>query len=116
MLLLIEEAKTQREELRHQIQEVRSAVVSNLALEQDAETTLDNNLKLHIQELSQTLTRVKLNKFRRDEQDYKRVQSTPGRNALVRRQDVHGLYLLAYLAAPPLAKTMNLSLKSAVLF
>ncbi|KAK7883809.1 hypothetical protein WMY93_026932 [Mugilogobius chulae] len=71
MLLLIEEAKTQREELRHQIQEVRSAVVSNLALEQDAETTLDNNLKLHIQELSQTLTRVKLNKFRRDEQDYK---------------------------------------------
>ncbi|KAK7910419.1 hypothetical protein WMY93_015103 [Mugilogobius chulae] len=72
MLLLIDEAKTQRDVIRHQIQEVRTAVVSNLAKEQTTtETTLDNSLREHIQELSQALTRVKLNKFRRDEQDYK---------------------------------------------
>ncbi|KAK7910418.1 hypothetical protein WMY93_015102 [Mugilogobius chulae] len=102
MLLLIDEAKTQRDVIRHQIQEVRTAVVSNLAKEQTTtETTLDNSLREHIQELSQALTRVKLNKFRRDEQDYKdgtvyswqkrsRPPARRSRSGLVRTSQIEG--------------------------
>lgn len=69
MLLLIEEAKLQQEEIRSEIAEVRSSLISNPANSEDA-TLLEQTLKESINELSQALTKVKLKKFKRDLQDY----------------------------------------------
>lgn len=68
MLLLIENAKAQRAEIQSQLAEVKPIVFSNVANEEADE--LEKKLRDNINELSQTLTRYKLDKFKRDQQDY----------------------------------------------
>ncbi|KAK7878367.1 hypothetical protein WMY93_034352, partial [Mugilogobius chulae] len=70
ILLLIDEAKAQRTELRNQIEEARRTVALAQACREDADS-LEKKLREHIEELSSTLMRTKLNKFRRDQSDYK---------------------------------------------
>lgn len=70
MLLLIDEAKTQRTDLRHQIETAKQEVFSSIANEHEADT-LQTKLRETINELSNNLKRIKLEKFKRDEQDYK---------------------------------------------
>ncbi|KAL2080776.1 hypothetical protein ACEWY4_024569 [Coilia grayii] len=70
MLLLIKEAKVQRAELRQQIEEAKTFVFSNCVATGEDPATLENQLRDQINELSQTLTKIKINKFKRDQQDY----------------------------------------------
>lgn len=70
MLLLIEEAKMQRAELRQQIEETKQTLApAPLDLREQSETT-ERKIQEDIDKLSKTLAQSKLEKLRRDQQDY----------------------------------------------
>lgn len=86
MLLLIENAKAQRAEIDERLAEVKPVVFSNLAHTEADE--LEKKLRDSINELASTLTKHKLVKFKRDQQDYdeENVYSWHKRSRLPRRR------------------------------
>lgn len=70
MLFLIEGGKVQRAEIHTQLAEVKPIVFSNLATNAEETDQLEKKLRDSINELSQTLTKAKLDKFKRDQHDY----------------------------------------------
>lgn len=74
MLLLIDEAKIQREEIRKQIPEVQQQLAQANATatpeQKERAEVIKKKIEDEINTLTRTLTRTKMDKFRRDRQDY----------------------------------------------
>lgn len=71
MLLLIEDGKAQRLKLESQMNETR-ATLSALPTEQF--TSIENKLKENLRELELSVKKMKLQKFKRDAEDYEKGQ------------------------------------------
>ena len=70
ILLLIEEAKTQRSQVQAQMDEIRQTIAHKEA-SADQKDTLEKKLQEDINRLSRSLKQIKMDKFRRDQNDYK---------------------------------------------
>ncbi|XP_054867021.1 uncharacterized protein LOC111575603 isoform X1 [Amphiprion ocellaris] len=72
MLLLIDEAKNQREEIKQKIPEVkRKLSLVNVTQQQKEEAAItESKINDDIRELTKTITSTKMNKFQRDKKDY----------------------------------------------
>lgn len=68
MLLLIEEAKKQRCESQKEMEELKAEMSSKFA---DKEPTFEKDLKEGLDKLQKEIKQEKLEKFKRDQQDYK---------------------------------------------
>lgn len=70
MLLLIEEAKMQREELNTQIEEAKQKLTQITPDYREQAEAMERKIQEDIDKLSKTLAQSKLEKIRRDQQDY----------------------------------------------
>lgn len=70
ILLLIEEAKTQRSQIQTEISEIRQTITRKEGSAEEKDS-LEKKLREDIDKLSRSLKQMKMDKFRRDQNDYK---------------------------------------------
>lgn len=71
ILLLIEEAKTERDTLKKQLQDIKTSMSQVDSIQQ---LPFEDKLNSDLKKLETTIKQMKLRKFKRDEEDYSRDQ------------------------------------------
>lgn len=88
ILLLITEAKIQKNNVQEEIQELKQKIAD---IQDSAQTkeSFEQKLRVDIEKLSQTLRQLKLDKFRRDQEDYKQGKVYTWTNKSSHQRDNH---------------------------